>query len=535
MAYAQQFENDIFISYAHADNRDTLGEGWITLFHRCLEVRLQELTGVHKGPAAPAIWRDPKLAGNDEFGDLLVERAQRAALLVSVVSPTYVNQPWCEKEIKVFCDAAAKGLGLTVGAHKKRVIKVIKDVVERERHPEALQTQLGFPFYRIDDATKTPQPFTLLKGDENTASAKIVIDNLARAILDTLKAINEGLAGAKPAAPPAVAAVAVAAGPALPAAGAATPAAPGPMVYLAETHFSLDDVRQQVRNELTDRGCTVLPAGDLPVRNPKAFEDAVRQDLARCTLSIHMVGPERGLMLPGSTEDTVALQDRFAAERAPEGLFRLLWLPPDLAVSEGDPAQQAFVERLEREPLAAAAAELVRAPLHQLVEQIHATLERQRRAAEAPPPRPPDDNLLPVIYVISHPLDDALTQSLEDQLFGDGESCSILSSARDGSDEERADLHRKNMAACDAVLIVIGAASGAWKDAQLAEAIKAVQARGGRKVPIRVYVGPPVAELRPLRMAGVQQIDGRAGTATAALADLVVAARRAIADAGRAA
>lgn len=526
MAFAQQFENDIFISYAHADNRDPLGDGWITLFHRCLEVRLQELTGVHKGPAAPSIWRDPKLAGNDEFGDLLVERAQRAALLVSVVSPTYVNQPWCEKEIKVFCEAAIKGLGLTVGPHKKRVIKVIKDVVERERHPEALQTQLGFPFYRIDEATKAPQPFTLLKGDENTASAKIVIDNLARAILDTLKAINEGIAGATPAAAPAVAA-----GPA----PAAATAAAGPTVYLAETHFSLDDVRQQVRNELSDRGCTVLPAGDLPVRHPKAFEDAVRQDLARCALSIHMVGPERGLMLPGSAEDTVALQDRFAAERAPAGLFRLLWLPPELAVSEADPAQKAFVERLERAPLAAASAELVRAPLHQLVEQIHATLERQRRAAEAPPPRAADDHLLPVLYVISHPLDDALTQSLEEQLFGDGESCSILSSARDGSDEERADLHRKNMANCDAVLIVIGAASGAWKDAQLAEAIKAVQARGGRKVPIRVYVGPPTAELRPLRMAGVQQIDGRAGTATAALAELVTAARRAIADTGRAA
>ena len=50
--------NDIFISYAHLDDKPlTEGQkGWITKFHRILQVRLGQLLGVE-----PTIWRDPKL------------------------------------------------------------------------------------------------------------------------------------------------------------------------------------------------------------------------------------------------------------------------------------------------------------------------------------------------------------------------------------------------------------------------------------------------------------------------------------------
>lgn len=534
MAYARQFENDIFISYAHVDNEDPMGVGWVKLFRDCLEARLKQLIGDRTGTRALAIWRDKKLDGNERFAEVLVDEVRKAALMVSVLSPSYVSSDWCRKEIQTFCDAAGGERGLYVSANKARVIKVLKDEVPRDRHPEVLQAGLGYEFYVKDKETKRPLPFTLTRGDDTEAMAKRVIDDLARTILETLEAINaEGAA-------PAVG-VPAAVTPAAPAVAAATATATaakadsGAVVYLAETEYELDPMRQQLRRELADRGITVLPAGDLPLRGPQVFEAAVRDDLARSQLSVHLVGATRATIPGGCKDDVVVLQDRYAAERAGAGLRRLVWLPPDLAVADDQPDHKAFVEKLERAPLAAEATEVVRAPLHALLEQIHVTLERQRRAAEAPPPRAPGDEAIPAIYVISHPVDEALSQAVEGQLFGDGETCNILPSARDGNDEERVALHRSNMANCDAVLIVLGAASVAWKDAQLAEAIKAAQARGGRKVPVRVYLGPPVAEIKPLRMAGVQQIDGRAGIAADALADLLVAARRAIADAGKAA
>ena len=52
------FENDIFISYAHIDNLPLAKdqEGWISTFDRALAIRLAQLRGQH-----PRVWRDPKL------------------------------------------------------------------------------------------------------------------------------------------------------------------------------------------------------------------------------------------------------------------------------------------------------------------------------------------------------------------------------------------------------------------------------------------------------------------------------------------
>ncbi|HAI82148.1 MAG TPA: toll/interleukin-1 receptor domain-containing protein, partial [Chitinophagaceae bacterium] len=56
-----QFEKDIFISYAHIDDESLVAsqKGWITEFHRSLEIRLAQLLG-----RRPVIWRDPSLQGN---------------------------------------------------------------------------------------------------------------------------------------------------------------------------------------------------------------------------------------------------------------------------------------------------------------------------------------------------------------------------------------------------------------------------------------------------------------------------------------
>jgi hypothetical protein len=58
------FKKDIFISYAHIDDEALIeGEpGWISEFHRSLEVRLSQLLGYR-----PVIWRDKALDGNHNF------------------------------------------------------------------------------------------------------------------------------------------------------------------------------------------------------------------------------------------------------------------------------------------------------------------------------------------------------------------------------------------------------------------------------------------------------------------------------------
>ena len=113
------FENDIFISYAHIDNEPlTKGqEGWISDFHRALEKRLAQLRG-----EKPKIWRDLKLQGNDYFGDTIVEQFPKVALLVSVLSPRYVQSDWCVKELREFYRAAERTGGVRV-ADKSRIFR----------------------------------------------------------------------------------------------------------------------------------------------------------------------------------------------------------------------------------------------------------------------------------------------------------------------------------------------------------------------------------------------------------------------------
>ena len=114
--------NDLFISYAHLDDQSLEEDqkGWISKFHRVLEVKISQLMGEQ-----PTIWRDLKLGGNDVFDDKIVQEFKQARVMISVLSPRYVKSEWCRKELNEYYDSASHGEGVKVG-DKSRIIKVIK-------------------------------------------------------------------------------------------------------------------------------------------------------------------------------------------------------------------------------------------------------------------------------------------------------------------------------------------------------------------------------------------------------------------------
>src|SRR5436305_15056373 len=103
---------EVFISYAHNDNMPlTEGQnGWISDFHYVLQVRLCQILG----ESDVKIWRDPKLDGNDVFGDTILAALREAKVLVSVVSARYVKYDWCKREVEVFYEAVASRRGFQV-------------------------------------------------------------------------------------------------------------------------------------------------------------------------------------------------------------------------------------------------------------------------------------------------------------------------------------------------------------------------------------------------------------------------------------
>ena len=146
-----QFEKDILISYAHIDDEALVDgdKGWIDNFHRSLEVRLAQLLG-----AKPKIWRDPKLQGNDYFGDEIVDQFPNIALLISIISPRYIKSEWCVREVEEFIKACQQNIGIRV-KNKSRIFKVIKTPIGLDEHPEPIKGLLGYDFFNIDPQTES--------------------------------------------------------------------------------------------------------------------------------------------------------------------------------------------------------------------------------------------------------------------------------------------------------------------------------------------------------------------------------------------
>ena len=94
-----QFPTDIFISYAHIDDESLIQnqKGWISEFHRALDIRLAQLLGRRL-----VIWRDDSLQGNDVFDKQIVDQFSKVAIMISIITPRYVKSDWCIKEVDEF-------------------------------------------------------------------------------------------------------------------------------------------------------------------------------------------------------------------------------------------------------------------------------------------------------------------------------------------------------------------------------------------------------------------------------------------------
>src|SRR5712692_3499961 len=117
------FTHDIFISYAHLDDRSPFGDekGWIDLLHQRLSVLVSQALGYEL-----RVWRDGhNLQGNDELQGAIGEGVRHALLLVPIISPRYVQSDWCNREMEA-CDAGEPPPRAAGPGFLSRVFNVIK-------------------------------------------------------------------------------------------------------------------------------------------------------------------------------------------------------------------------------------------------------------------------------------------------------------------------------------------------------------------------------------------------------------------------
>ena len=146
MAFVPQFKHDIFVSYAHADNQPRVaGEsGWIDDFHSALQYQLGRRMGKSK---SLDIWRDDTLRGNDDFADAISGALDETALMICIMSPSYLESDWCKREFREF---SGDDDPIRVG-EQYRIFKVEPIEVSLDEQPDLLQRLLGYRFYDEKD------------------------------------------------------------------------------------------------------------------------------------------------------------------------------------------------------------------------------------------------------------------------------------------------------------------------------------------------------------------------------------------------
>lgn len=264
MAFLPQFECDVFLSYATANN-PSIGRdkpGWVTSFRDVLKPMLDE--GLDRRGASE-IWMDYKLRGNEPFDEQLRDKISKAAILLVVMSDACLKSEWCRRELEIFAETACGERG--------RIFLVHYEPVSPACWPPALRG-LSAEKYRFfqqerDGAICKPLGYPI-PNPENPAHYSFY-DRLLELRMDLTTKLEEMAGRGEQTVAP------------LPVPANAT----APAVFLAEVcGDTLYDQRQLVKSHLEQSGLRVFPLRSYG-RTPTPEMDG---ELSECLLFVQMLG-----------------------------------------------------------------------------------------------------------------------------------------------------------------------------------------------------------------------------------------------------
>ena len=432
---------DVFISYAHIDDKPLSVDerGWVSNFEYALRNRLEQLLGRDAD-----IWRDEKLQGNDEFADEIVDQFSRLKVLVSVVSPRYLESDWCKKEVLAFCNAAREKLKIN---NKSRIFKVVKTPVPKEKQPVEMQAILGYEFFQEDGDRF--REFVLEKNSPFYNLFMQRFEDVAQDISKLIAAldVNQG-------APP-------------------LQQSPEKSVYLAGTTSDLKNERDDIRRDLEQRGYAVFPDKELPVDG--SFRKTVLGYMKRCALTIHLIGGKYGSTPEDEQLSMLEIQLAISEEN---DMTRLIWMPETLK-SEDD-RQERVISRLQESGVATDRSDLIRGS-----KEDFKTIIRDKLKKLGEPPQTPEKDT-PRVFLLYDASDHKGVTAVDDYLYQHG--IETLKPVFEGSENERQRIHTDNLRICDGVLIYCDLAPESWLMAAMNDLRKAQGYREGRPLKMKSVI-----------------------------------------------
>jgi hypothetical protein len=320
-AFVPGFKHDVFVSYAHVDNRKFGREvGWVEI----LVENLREALPQKLKRGQPDVWRDPRLSSHEPFAEEIREAVTQAATLLVVLSESYLTSDWCGQELALFLEAAKQ-----TGGAKGRIFLLRLDRLEPDSWPEPFHGLLGQKFF--EQPTVDAPARTLGTPAADDPGQKLYFQRLD----DLSGELGSKLLQMKQAADIEVAVPNTQTSP------GPQPGDGSPVVFLAETTPDLDDLRDNVRRYLNQANIRVLP-DTYYERAPQAFRTALAADLDQSLLFVQLLGPYVGVKTADLPKGYEGLQLDVAEEKE---LAILRWHDPDLNVASAK--DQALLTRAE--------------------------------------------------------------------------------------------------------------------------------------------------------------------------------------------
>jgi TIR domain len=456
------FGKHLFLSYAHVDDLPTPGDdhGWVTRFHRYLETYLSQSIGEEA-----KIWRDDRLRGNDIFANEIAKQFPETAILLSILSPRYIDSEWCLREVDEFCRSAESHGGLTV-EDKARVFRVMLKRIPTERReqlPNILRDALGYEFYESDGTRELPLDPSFGTGETYRRQIYFLAQDIAE-LITKLKQKEVDQKEER---------------------GAAKP-----NVYLAECSYDLREERDRIRGELRAHGYKVLPdqMAQLPELESEYIAEATRL-LESCQVSVHLISGSRGKLPDGvGSKSAVQLQNEVAADlSARSGLRRLIWLPEGTRSEQPD--HQAFIDALLRVPVLQQGADLITTNIETFKAAIHSMLCR----LEVSIPHSEPNDSQPLVHVICDQRDRSATIPLRKYLKS--QCLEVAIPVFEGNAMQVRQANEDFLRRSDVVIVFYGAGDEAWKHAVENDLRRAAAFREDRPLLHRfMFLVPPSTE-----------------------------------------
>jgi hypothetical protein len=491
-------ENQVFISYAHRDNQATLGpKGWVTSFYEVFRDFLGTRMGIE-----PVIWRDAeRLQGNSALTPEIIKGLESSALLITVISPSYINSVFCKLELDEFCNQVNQKGGLWV-EDKSRVLKVIKYPIDKEdlnNLPDPLRQALDYQFYRSSEGRYCIEI-------EAASEPDLFKDRINRLATDTARLLKKLKSPGPDTSGPAESDKIK-----LP-----TDSQSDMCIYLADCSADRREDKERLAADLKNSGYTVLPNHDLPLELQSRYCSVVEDVLKTSHISVHLIGNSYGIVPDGETQKSVVeLQNEVAANWSANGrLRRLIWLPD--SVRPINKQQEGFLHLLQSDAQAQRGADLITGSFEELRTTLHRLIKdvRTRAVLSLEDVANGSERSSPMIFILCNENDLKQTVPLRKWLRQQG-----IEAELPPFDGEAAEIRAAKLTLireCSAMIHFYGSGSDSWFKATRAENRKVNAYRDSLpKLPIFTYLAesdsPFKEDIAEVKSGSEALIDARQG------------------------